>query len=246
MEINKITIYISIVLIIISFVALLFLNNAEMYKYYDIAIGLLTAFVATLILTLANYFYERKKIIANIYDNFAEIYYTLGMYNHKMGQLIVNKTFTGNAFKLYYDFSKLIEKSCTNAKVESYSGFFLDPLNKIFDRLIKFSLNDLLNLNNITNTRYQDILNYQILTKNIEVLKANGTEEALLNEQLQIANIQRDSLLVTIAKLHEYEMSLKIKLDGILTDLDNHYKFSIKWQDRKSYIESNIKAEGSF
>ena len=245
MEINKITIYVCITTAILLFVAILHLNNTDMYKWYDIAIGLLTAFVATLVLSITNYLYERKKIIESIYEGFAEIYYTLGIYNKKMGQLIVNKTFTGSAFKLYYDFGKLIDKTYINSKVETYSGFPFAPLNKIINKLIDFSLKDLLNLNNITNERYQDVLNYQILLQSIEVSKVNGTNERKLNEQIQNANLLYESLLVTIAKLHEYEMSLKIKLDTILTELDSHYKFSIKWQDRKSYIESSIKTEGS-
>ena len=242
MKLQKTIIIICSIIIALLFIAIFFLSPNR--KIYDICIGVLTGAFLTIITTTVFYFYEKNKILNRIYNKYSEIYFALINLDKYLGEFLVSKEITDSKFGINYMLTREINNIANSFDCEEYSSFFAKHLDSIVINLVNFKTK-LYNLNQITAHRAKGVLEFSIMQKDIEIKQLQGSNEQMLAPFLQLATEHRDSILILVAKLHEYSVSLKLELDDLLTSLDKAYNSNLKWVAKKEYFKTQVNNVGN-
>lgn len=242
MKLQKIIIITCLIIIAISGIMLYFLNSDT--KIYDVLVGILTGAFITIFTADVYYFYEKNKILNRIYTKYSDIYFALINLDKYLGEFLVTKEITDSKFGMNYILTREISNIAYSFDVEEYSSFFAKNIDNIINNLNNFKTK-LSNLNQITANRSKGILEYEIIQKDIEYKRMQGLNEQMLLPNIQLATEHRDSILILVAKLHEYSVSLKLELDDLLTSLDKAYRFNSKWTAKKEYFKTQVSNVGN-
>lgn len=204
-------------------------------KKYDIFIGSLNGAFITILTATVFYFYEKSRILNIIYTKYSNLYFELMRLDKYLGDFLVSKEITDSKFGINYMITRDISSIAYSFNTEEYSSLFAKNIDNIITRLNNFK-KKLNNLNQVTANKAKDVLNYEILQKNIERKRLQGCDEIILAPDIQSSMEYRDYILMSVAKLHEYSVSLKLDLDDLLILLDKSYKFKSKWFQIKEYF----------
>lgn len=208
-------------------------------KAFTIIVGVATALLATVLLSIINYLHEKKSIINKAYESFSEIYFGLMQIDDEIGKVLVSRNITDKTFGINYTLTQHIINVANSSQIEFYNSFL--PL-KLSNTMKKFDvyISKLRNLNQLTGERARLVLSHELLLKEIEVNMLNGADEKTLQDMNNQAQDFKETVLISIAKLHEFEVSLKLELDDLLIELDKNFKFNYKWNDKRCYFEKII------
>ena len=100
MELNRNTIIISIIVLLITIPFLIGFEVST--KTFTIVVGVATALLVTILMATINYLHERKFIVNKVYESFSEIYFALMQIDKEIGKALVSKTLTDNTFGINY------------------------------------------------------------------------------------------------------------------------------------------------
>ena len=237
MKLQKIILIVCFIITTILLVALFYLD--QKCKLYDICVGILTGIFLTVITTTVFYYYEKNKFLNKIYNKYSEIYFALCNLDKYLGEFLVVKEIADSKFGINYTLTSEINNIANSFDFEEYDSFFSKDLDNIITNLNNFKTR-LYNLNQITAKRVKGILEHEAIQKDIEYKRLQGFNEQMLALSFQLAKERRDSILILVAKLHEYSVSLKIELDDLLTSLDKVYNFNSKWVAKKEFFNEEI------
>lgn len=237
MKLQKTIIITCSIMIIIIGIMIYYFGSTT--KKYDISVGILTGTFITILTSTVFYNYEKNKILNRIYTKYSDIYFALINLDKYLGEFLVSKEITDSKFGMIYMLTREIGNIAYSFDVEEYSSFFAKNIDNIINNLNNFKTK-LSNLSQITANRSKDILEYEILQKDIEYKRMQGLNEQTLLPSIQLKIEHRDSILILVAKLHEYSVSLKLELDDLLISLDKAYKFKSKWTARKEYFKIQV------
>lgn len=241
MELNKNTIIISIVVLLLMIPFLVYLELES--KAFTIIVGISTALLVTVLLSTINYLHEKKSIINKAYESFSEIYFGLMQIDDEVGKVLVSRNITDKTFGINYTLTQHIINIANSSQIEFYKGFL--PF-KLSNTMKKFNIyvSKLRGLNQLTGERANLVLSNDLYLQDIEFHRLNGADEKTLQDMNKQAQDLKESLLISVAKLHEYEVSLKLELDDLLIELDKNVKFNYKWNDKRRYFETLISKKG--
>ena len=225
MRLQKYIIISCIIILILSLIGIFVTEQNN--KFYDLSTGM-----TSIILFL----YEKNKIINKLYNNFAEIYFTLCVIDKNLGNFLIKKEITDMNFRINYKLTMEIINTIKEFDFDEYTSFFDSKFNSLLEQFLSFNLK----LHNIVGERNQGVLYHELTLKDLELKRLQGiAEQMLLPYEQQVIN-DREALLILIGKLHEYVVSLKLELTSNLTKLDNYHKFKISWDGRKSLLEKQV------
>lgn len=237
MRLQKYIIISCIIILILSLIGIFVTEQNN--KLYDLSIGVFTGVVLTGMTSIILFLYEKNKIINKLYNNFAEIYFTLCVIDKNLGNFLIKKEITDMNFRINYKLTMEIINTIKEFDFDEYTSFFDKNFNMILEKFLDFNLK-LYNLNNIIGERNQGILYHELTVKDLELKRLQGyASDMLLPYEQNVIN-EREALLILIGKLHEYVASLKQELTANLTKLDIYYKFKISWNNRKDLLEKQV------
>ena len=237
MRLQKYIIISCIIILILSVIGIFMTEQNN--KFYDLATGVFTGVVLTIMTSIILFLYEKNKIINKLYNNFAEIYFTLCVIDKNLGNFLIKKEITDMNFRINYKLTMEIINTIKEFEFDEYTSFFDNKFNNLLEQFLSFNLK-LYNLNNIVGERSQGVLHHELTVKDIELKRLQGyAPELLLPYEQQVIN-DREALLILIGKLHEYVVSLKLESAANLSKLDNYHKFKISWNDRKNLLEKQV------
>ena len=237
MRLQKYIIISCIIILILSLIGIFVTEQNN--KFYDHSTGVFTGVMLTGMTSIILFLYEKNKIINKLYNNFAEIYFTLSVIDKNLGNFLIKKEITDMNFRINYKLTMEIINTIKEFDFDEYTSFFDSKFNSLLEQFLSFNLK-LYNLHNIVGERSQGILYHELTLKDLEMKRLQGiTEQMLLPYEQQVIN-DREALLILIGKLHEYVASLKLELTSNLTKLDNYHKFKISWDGRKSLLEKQV------
>ncbi|MBP9957832.1 MAG: hypothetical protein KBF14_05210 [Synergistaceae bacterium] len=193
-----------------------------------------TGFFVSSVLALIGYFYEKEKILNKTESNL------LGLYIN----MIVTKEVTGNKLGQFSNVLKLsdlrfgdITSSARlnvtfmeDMELESYSGFIsCSRTTNIYDNLRGYK-SRIYNLKNIASGIEIASIKYDLMISSAENLNIKGI--SLSSKDMIDIHTTRDSIVIKVAKLHEYEDCLLMELDELAEGF-----FALKnrdyWQETK-------------
>ena len=238
MEINKKIFAVCALLGIILLIGINYLDRGG--KPYDVLIGIFTGIIVSMVITLINYFHERKKLLNAVYLAFSEIYCAFLNISNSTSKFLSEQTIDRMEFENILSLAKFIEKLSPKNEIALYEGFWPCGLNDAIKNFQNYN-NKLINLRSITQDVLLSILKHEINIQKLEAHKIQNTIDAQ-NEEFhkQQHDKIRVSLLIRIAKLHEYQASLTQELDELLMKLSKEYKFKEIWSIRKKLFEETF------
>lgn len=237
MRLQKYIIIFCIIILILSLIGIFITEQDN--KFYDLSTGVFTGVVLTGMTSIILFLYEKNKIINKLYNNFAEIYFTLCVIDKNLSNFLIKKEITDMNFRINYKLTMEIINTIKEFDFDEYTSFFDNKFNNLLELFLSFNLK-LYNLNNIVGERTQGVLYHELTLKDLELKRLQGiAEQMLLPYEQQVIN-DREALLILIGKLHEYVASLKLESAANLSKLDNYHKFKISWNDRKNFLEKQV------
>lgn len=235
MELNRNTIIISIIVLLITIPFLIGFEVST--KTFTIVVGVATALLVTILMATINYLHERKFIVNKVYESFSEIYFALMQIDKEIGKALISKTLTDNTFGINYKLTMHIIDIANSSQVAFYKGFSPFKLSNTMKKFDVF-ISKLRNLNQLTGERAKLVLSNDLFLTEIKTQTTLGADEKILQDMSKQAQESKENLLILVSKLHEYEVSLKLELNDLISELDKNYKFAYKWNDKKQYFES--------
>ena len=237
MRLQKYIIISCIIILILSLIGIFITEQDN--KFYDLSTGVFTGVVLTGMTSIILFLYEKNKIINKLYNNFAEIYFTLCVIDKNLGNFLIKKDITDMNFRINYKLTMEIINTIKEFDFDEYTSFFDKKFNTVLEQFLDFNLK-LYNLNNIVGERTHGVLYHELTIKDLELKRLQGyAADMLLPYEQQVIN-DREALLILIGKLHEYVASLKLESAANLSKLDNYHKFKISWNDRKILLEKQV------
>lgn len=100
MRLQKHIIISCIIILILSLIGIFVTEQNN--KFYDLSTGVFTGVVLTGMTSIILFLYEKNKIINKLYNNFAEIYFTLCVIDKNLGNFLIKKEITDMNFRINY------------------------------------------------------------------------------------------------------------------------------------------------
>lgn len=153
-----------------------FKNNADKYEYLIIhnPQDVLTGMTSIIL-----FLYEKNKIINKLYNNFAEIYFTLCVIDKNLGNFLIKKEITDMNFRINYKLTMEIINTIKEFDFDEYTSFFDSKFNSLLEQFLSFNLK-LYNLHNIVGERNQGVLYHELTLKDLELKRLQGIAEQML------------------------------------------------------------------
>lgn len=131
------------------------------------------------------FLYEKNKIINKLYNNFAEIYFTLCVIDKNLGNFLIKKEITDMNFRINYKLTMEIINTIKEFDFDEYTSFFDSKFNSLLEQFLSFNLK-LYNLHNIVGERNQGVLYHELTLKDLELKRLQGIAEQMLLNKIKI------------------------------------------------------------
>ena len=86
------------------------------------------------------FLYEKNKIINKLYNNFAEIYFTLCVIDKNLGNFLIKKEITDMNFRINYKLTMEIINTIKEFDFDEYTSFFDSKFNSLLEQFLSFNL----------------------------------------------------------------------------------------------------------
>lgn len=240
MKVNKITIVTCAVIVILSGASLFLPNISGVGQ--GIISGVFTAFVASLVISVIGYFYEKGKIIDKTVGKIRSLYINMNVLSKIIGDILPQIHGTLNLSNL--PFGHIPGLAGLNLEfTEGMELRLFEPLYtkcdlaRVFDRLRAFE-RKLYNLKSISSNLETMSLEHTIKLLNVQNNQQVGNviPPTLFQELDEMKNL----INIRTAKLHEHETALTLELEQIAQDFYKCIGRKISWQQVKDELMLQI------
>lgn len=238
MKVNKWVVWSSVVLMTICVVVLCVIDNQTVFA--NIAIGLFTGSIVSLMTGVINYFIERQKIIDSIKSTLSDTYLNLSLIHRLTGDLLPLIPYTAQLDGL--NFGKIFSLSALNidfaqkCNVESYSGFTKKGKAATFVQRFADLTKELYNLKSCLGNLQVAVLKADVLQN--QLIWKQSTQQLIMDSENKELIDRRNLVIVQSSKVHEYEASLLVKLNEIA--LYYYGKRHGLWDDIKKQLNQQV------
>lgn len=230
MKINKWTIFICVIMLIISGVLVYMISDVNT-KTYDLALGVFTGFLVSLVIAIVNYLHQKYLIYNSVMTQISDIFINTYII-HCMTGMILEKV--QNLNKLDdLNYRSILGMADLNI------GFATGMNTKLFVPIVGIgkkyqAIIEMMEFeNDLSNLKFC-IGKIQSYSLEHDLLQVEMTQRPPTQEEIALLQSKRCLVLVQTAKLHEYEASLLQKIDKIATPF--YGKNENSWINRKNIL----------
>lgn len=239
MKINKITFFICFPITVLNFISLIIFKDNSLLQ--GIFSGIFTGFIASDVVALIGYFYERSKICASTDRNIKELYLNMTIMSKTLGKILPeihdNKQISESPFRNLLSLSKLNYGLFCNMNVDLFAPFYNRSRRAIsYERLKDISLS-------LSNIKYcsiildKNVLEYEnkfLIIQNNQMIGIQAQPE-----QLEELDKMKNLINVSTSKLHEYITGQALELSKIAQGFYKCKSVKMPWND----IEAQLVAQ---
>lgn len=241
MKVNKTTIYVCCLALIVLTVILMF-SEFITTTIQEMISGVFTGFIVSLVILFVGYFHEKNKILDQTERNLKSLYISMHILSKITGNISQQIYTTYNLSSLQFGLiPKMAEQSIefmNNMGLGMFDPFCDKGYTSVaFDRLtllqqkIYTVKNISMNLEVTTLKHTLKVNQIETLLKRGEIVPQNTTEEV---------NVLKNFVNIRTAKLHEYETSITLELEDIAQTFYKCDEIKDSWQDVKENLLKQI------
>lgn len=230
MKINKWTIIICVIMLIISGVLVYIILDTNT-KMFGLALGVFTGFLVSLVIAIVNYLHQKYFIYNSVMTQISDIYINTYII-HRMTGMILDKV--QNLNKLDdLNYRSILGMADLNI------GFATSMNTKLFAPILGIgkkyhAIIEMMEFeNDLSNLKFC-IGKIQSYSLEHDLLQMEMTQRPPTPEEIALLQSKRNLVLVQTAKLHEYEASLLEKINKIAKPF--YGKDENSWNNRKNVL----------
>lgn len=243
MKINKKTIIICSIVIIISGITIIgieaFALHFDKYELVQtIFLGIFTGFIVSLVNSIIQYFHEKNSIIEKTDNNIRSLYINMYVLSRIIGNALQQIHTTLDLSRLPFNnisgLSALNVDFLNKMNLGLFSPFCKNgEQNKVYRHLIKFQ-SIAYNMKNIADNLQISVLEYtnQLLKKQNDELLEKEIDSKIIQNLDELKNF----INIRTAKFHEYTTSKVIELEEIAKEFYQCKNNEQSWEDIKAML----------
>lgn len=235
MKINKITMIVCSIITLLSGIAVLFFENVLIQ---NITAGLFTGFIASVVISVIEYFNERFKLLEGINTNIRRLFLNITVMSKILGnvspKIYSSSIISDLPFKTLCSLSQLNLEFIEKMNLGLYSPIFSGSKKaSICQRLQEFQQTTY-NIKAYCMELENSVLKYTLQYNNIQIKSAQGI--AITQEETKDLDDLKNAVNVLAARLHEYIAGQVIQLGKIGKDFYGYKKKRLYWNDLEAAL----------